>query len=201
MNTTIDSQRIVTLLSDPSRAQHPRRFPQDSEVSNCSGLYSWWADTIAIDLFAQEVGPVSSDRCIYVGQTGATKWPSGKRSHSTLRERILANHIRGNLSSSTFRHTISAVLFAPLGLRLAKSMQLIRKDNKRVSSWIKDHLRVVVVPYVDRDSLGSVEEIVLDELDPPFNLRGRSANDLRTRLKDLRKALKFLDDHRHGDRM
>lgn len=201
MNTTIDSQRIVTLLSDPSSAQHPRRFPQDSEAVSYSGLYSWWADATAIDLFAQEVGRVSTERCIYVGQTGATKWPSGTRSHSTLRDRILTNHIRGNLSSSTFRYTISAVLFAPLGLRLVKPMQFIQEDNKRVSGWIKDHLRVVVVPYVDRDSLGSVEEIVLDELDPPFNLRGRPTNDLRMRLKDLRKALKLLDGHRHGVRM
>ena len=193
MNSDIEIQRIVTLLSDPGRTQDPWRFPQDHVAADCSGLYSWWADATAIDLFAQVVGAVSSDRCIYVGQTGATKWPSGNTSDATLRDRILKNHIRGNVSSSTFRWTISAILFAPLNLRLAKPTRLIREDNKTVSAWIKDHLRVAIVPYANRGSLGGVEEVVLDKLDPPFNLARCPTNDLRMRLKDLRKRLTMLE--------
>lgn len=107
----------------------------------------------------------------------------------TLKSRKLRYHIRGNVKSSTFRWTISAILFKPLNLRLAKPKRLFREDSKKVSTWIKDHLRVAILPYADRDSLLDIEKVVLDELDPPFSLGGRPANDLRMRLTDLRKTM------------
>lgn len=189
-----DTLRTVALLADIARAEDPRRFPENSVAGGSPGLYSWWADSEAIDLFAQTVGTVSPEQCIYIGQTGGTKWPSGTRSNATLRDRILRNHVRGNVSSSTFRWTISAILFKPLKLQLAKPKRLCLEDNRKVSAWIKDHLRVSIVPYPDRDSLIGVEEDVLVNLDPPLNLDGCPTNDLRCRLTKLRKRLTVLDE-------
>ena len=183
-----DAGRIVARLSNPDEAEDPMRISEIRAAAGSPGLYSWWADSVAIDQFAKVVGPIPAHRCIYVGQTGATQ-PSGKPSRATLKSRILGNHLRGNVGSSTFRKTISAILFEPLKLRLNKPDQLTRDSNKVVSGWIKDHLRVVIVPYADRDSLLDVEKQVLASLDPPFNLNGVPTNDVRRRLKDLRKRL------------
>ena len=143
---------------------------------------------MARDVFLR-AGGIPVGPLLYVGQAGATKWPSGRKSTATLNSRIRTNHIRGNQSSSTFRRTISALLREPLKLRLAEPGQIMPEDNRRVSRWIEDHLRLTIVPFDDRDVLECLEQAVLDTLDPPFNLDGRPPTDLRRHLTDLRRAL------------
>lgn len=189
MSRRDDVRRIVALLSDPDRPERPQEFPADSVAASKPGLYSWWADAEAQDLFLRTAGGIAAGPLLYAGQAGATLWPSGKKSTATLKSRIRSNHIRGNLSSSTFRHTISALLCEPLKLRLAEPSKLMPADNRRVSRWIADHLRVAIVALEDRDSLGCIERAVLDTLDPPFNLNGRPPTDLRRRLAELRRAI------------
>ena len=108
---------------------------------------------------------------------------------ATLGSRIRGNHIRGNASSSTFRLTLSALLLRPLGLTVSNPGRLAPEDRKIISAWINDHLRVVIVPYDDRDSLEHVEDRVLAILDPPLNLKGRPSTAPRNRLKDLRRQI------------
>lgn len=184
-----DVRRIAALLSDANRSEHPREFPADSITAGQPGLYSWWADAKAQELFLRTAGGISVGRLLYVGQAGATHWPSGRKSTATLKSRIRTNHIRGNLSSSTFRHTISALLREPLNLRLAEPGKLVPEENRRVSTWIENHMRVAIVAIVDREHLGCIEQAVLDTLDPPFNLNGRPPTDLRRRLAELRRAI------------
>ena len=184
-----DVRRIAALLSDPNRPEHPREFPADSIAAGKPGLYSWWADAEAQELFLRAAGGISVGQLFYVGQAGATHWPSGRKSTAILKSRIRSNHIRGNLSSSTFRHTISALLREPLNLRLAEPGKLMLEENRRVSTWIENHMRVAIVAIIDREHLGSIERAVLDTLDPPFNLNGRPPTDLRRRLAQLRRAI------------
>ena len=188
MNERVDVQRIAALLSDPTRSEDPRTFPRNSIAAGKAGLYSWWADADAEELFLR-AGRVPVGQLIYVGQAGATLWPSGKKSTATLKSRIRSNHIRGNPSSSTFRRTITGILREPLNLRLAEPGKLIPEDNRHVSRWIENYLRVAIVPWEDRDSLERVEQAVLDTIDPPFNLDGRPPTVLRRRLTDLRRAV------------
>ena len=112
MNLRADVRRIAALLSDPARSEHPRAFPADSIAAANAGLYSWWADAEARELFLR-AGRIPVGQFLYVGQAGATRWPSGRKSTATLKSRIRSNHFRGNLSSSTFRRTISALLRQP----------------------------------------------------------------------------------------
>ena len=188
MSERVEVQRIAAQLCDPTRSEDPRTFPGDSIAAEKPGLYSWWADAEAQEMFLR-VGRVPVEYLIYVGQAGATRWPSGKKSTATLKSRIRSNHIRGNRSSSTFRWTITAILREPLDLRLAEPGKLIPEDNRRVSGWIEKHLRVAIVPWEDRDSLERVEQAVLDAIDPPLNLDGRSPTVLRRRLTDLRRVI------------
>ncbi|WP_372513156.1 GIY-YIG nuclease family protein [Mycolicibacterium frederiksbergense] len=151
-------------------------------------MYAWWGDQEAqaalgtpIDL---QLGPL-----LYVGQAGATKWPSGKRSLATLVSRIGRQHIRGNTRSSTFRRTVSALLLDRLALVSAGGGRLDRPSNSMVSAWIAEHLRVGIAPFDDRDSLGLIEKLVLKQLDPPLNLGQCVPSDSRGRLTALRARL------------
>lgn len=183
-----DTEEIVDVLSDPANAVAPSDFPIDRAWAQRPGMYAWWGDQEAqaalstpIDL---QLGPL-----LYVGQAGATKWPSGKRSSATLDSRIGRQHIRGNTRSSTFRRTLSALLLDRLSLVSAGDGRLDSPSNAIVSAWIAEHLRVGIAPFDDRDSLGLVEKSVLDELDPPLNLGHCVPSDSREKLTALRGKL------------
>lgn len=195
----LEVQQLVAHLSDPDRAEGPGTFPRDPDAGGSPGLYSWWADSPAQKLFAEAgvwVGDSGTmQNCqelalIYVGQTGATSRHARKPSSATLVDRVRNGHIGGNIKSSTFRETISAVLLVPLGLTLVQPRKLARNDNERVSEWIRDHLRVNIVAFGDRDALADVERTVLRELDPPLNLADRPPNPVRQRLEALRDLLR-----------
>ncbi|MGB3356831.1 MAG: hypothetical protein WBB00_29200 [Mycobacterium sp.] len=51
------------------------------------------------------------------------------------------------------------------------------------------HLKVVAVPFEDRDELGRLETRVLKILDPPLNLQGMTETPIRQRLKALRRVV------------
>ena len=180
---------IVALLSDFGRAARPGDFATDDGIAGQAGLYSWWATSTATELLfqLQAVGP--PPYLLYVGQAGATRWPSGRKSTATLKSRILSNHISGNTLSSTFRHTISAILVRPLHLRVASSGRLLLEDNRRVSAWIQQHLRIAIAPWPDRDTLEAIESQVLDALDPTLNIDGRPATPFREHLTKLRRQM------------
>ena len=187
MSEEID--RLVALLSDFGRAVAPRAFPTDDAAADDAGLYAWWADSTATELLSQLRGDVRPPYLIYVGQAGATMWPSGKKSTATLKSRILSNHIGGNASSSTFRLTLSAILAGPLNLGVAKPGRLLPEDNRRVSTWIKENLRVAITAWPERDTLKATEHKVLKRIDPPLNIDGQPETPFREHLTKLRCAI------------
>jgi hypothetical protein len=60
----------------------------------------------------------------------------------------------------------------------------------RYAAWMRQHLRVSIVPYDDRDNLASLEHAVLARLAPPLNLMGMSPTAMRAKLRELRRLLK-----------
>ena len=185
----LTADQLVDVLTDVGRAEPPAEFPLDPQVGSRPGLYSWWADEPARALIEQQLGLPPMPPLVYAGQAGATRWPSRTRSTATLASRIRGNHINGNASSSTLRLTLSALLLRPLDLTVLKPGRLAPDGRTAVSNWIKNHLRVAIAPYDDRDSLEQVEDAVLRVLDPPLNLRGMSATGSRTRLTVLRRRV------------
>jgi hypothetical protein len=179
---------LVHRLSEPAGRQAPADFPTDLEVAGHPGLYSWWGDDHARSLIGEEL-QVEMPPLLYVGQAGATRWPSGTPSKATLASRVGGNHIRGNARSSTFRLTISTVLLRPLQLAPAPGGRLTPESNALVSAWITAHLQVAIVPYPDRDSLGALEGEVVRLLDPPLNLGHCVVTPARAQLTELRRQL------------
>jgi hypothetical protein len=170
---------LVARLLDEDEAIAPNQLisVRDPDLDQ-PGLYSWWVNAGGADDLSRGLGHDVAHGLIYAGQAGATRWPSGKRSNSTLRDRLIGMHLTGNVEFSTFRRTLWAVLTATLGLS--------GKDEQALSEWMRANLRVIAVPVPDADTLGRVEAAVLDELDPPLNLAGRPASDVRQSLSRLR---------------
>lgn len=188
MTLSAAAEQMMAALLRHENAVEPRRFPRDHAAAAKPGMYAWWGDDEAQIVIDEELG-ADVPAMLYVGQAGATRWPSGARSSATLKSRVGGQHIRGNARSSTFRLTISCLLLRRLELRAIPGGKLDPNSNTMVSEWIADHLRVVIAPYEDRDTLGAVEANVVTELDPPLNLGQCLPSHARQRLTELRRAL------------
>jgi len=181
--------QLLACLTDPARRVSAAVFPAGSLDADQPGLYAWWADSKARRAISGALG-LDVPELIYAGEAGATRWPSGARSSATLRSRIHTNHLSGNVSSSTFRLTLAAILLEDLGLEVVKPEQLSPRSDQALSAWIRRHLHIAIAPYPDRDHLTEVEERVLDRLDPILNIRGRPSSPARRRLTELRRRIR-----------
>ena len=180
-DTAGQGARLAALLADPDQGLTPAeilaRGPAGLQVP---GLYSWHVDAAGAASLSRGLGLPLPPGLIYAGQAGATRWPSGKRSASTLWTRITDMHLAGSAEFSTFRRTLAAILRPVLGLA--------SENDPRLSAWISTHLRVIAVPVPDPGQLGTIETAVLHLLDPPLNLAGRPPSPIRQRLTTLRRA-------------
>ena len=178
------SDRLTTFAN----TERPIEFPVDKVAARGAGMYSWWADEIARQMLG---APLSATLppLVYVGQAGATRWPSGTRSKATLGSRISRQHISGNAGSSTFRLTVSALLLVSLDLTLDDDGRLDAASNGRVSLWIADHMRIAIARFDNRDELGVVEASVVSKLDPPLNLEHCCSTAPRQTLSGLRSCI------------
>lgn len=153
-----------------------------------AGLYAWHVDDAGQELLAGTYG-TALGALIYAGQAGATSSKAEAERGATLLSRIKGNHLRGNIRSSTFRKTLAASLFEPLGLVLGDASKLDPASNEALTLWMRDHLSLATVACPDRAKLSELEDAVLLELDPPLNLMGMPNTTLRTDLKARRSRL------------
>jgi hypothetical protein len=151
------------------------------------GLYSWWVDEPGARMLSTGLGHQIAPGRIYAGQTGATKWPSGRTGSMTLKKRIGRNHLAGQIAGSTFRLTLASILADQLELESSDARHLDRGSEQRLTDWMRTHLEVAVHRYATPDSLADLERHVLSELDPPLNLDGQRSRATRSRLADLRR--------------
>lgn len=169
-------------------------WPGDLKRLELPGLYAWWVDSEGARDLGEGLGTSVRAGRIYAGQTGATKWPSGKTGSATLEGRIGRNHLRGRVRGSTFRLTLAASLKSSLGLTVEGPTQLAPSSESELSNWMRSHLEVAVHPVAERDVILDLEKSVLGALDPPLNLGGRANTPLRLRLADLRAELAVVGD-------
>lgn len=173
---------LLTSLRDGALAVSPKLFLAEGTLGRTGpGLYSWWVDPEGALELTRGLGHRVVAGLIYAGQAGATHWPSGKTSSNTLWLRIASMHLGNKHEFSTFRRSVGAILAT---MRDSQNI-----DEIALSKWMDLHLRVLVVPFEDADSLGWVEQTVLAELDPLLNLKGMPDTELRRRLKELRKIV------------
>ena len=153
------------------------------------GLYSWWVDESGAEQISHGLQATVDAGLIYVGQAGATQWPSGKRRDATVRTRIATMHLGTKISFSTLRFTLAACLRDQLRLRVAGAKLLNIDSEEVLTSWMTSHLQIAGFGYDDVDALDELEQNVLNAMDPPLNLKHRPPSEVRQRLKALRSAL------------
>ena len=145
-------------------------WPAGAEGLDRPGLFGFWVDEAgAVDLARGLDQPLEAGR-IWVGQAGATRWPSGRVNSDTLGERIARTHLQGRVRSSTVRLTIASILFVQLELVVQASALLQASAEQDLSDWMRAHLSIAVHPHDDRDSLAGLEHGVVQRLDPPLNI-------------------------------
>lgn len=145
-------------------------WPAGAEGLDRPGLFGFWVDEAgAVDLARGLDQPLEAGR-IWVGQAGATRWPSGRVNSDTLGERIARTHLQGRVRSSTVRLTIASILFVQLELVVQASALLQASAEQDLSDWMRAHLSIAVHPHDDRDSLAGLEQGVVQRLDPPLNI-------------------------------
>lgn len=172
----------VETLTDKSQAESAATFPSRGQNVRAPGLYSWWADEGAREVIGEEL-QTEIPPLIYSGQAGAG-------TEADLRQRICSTHIGGRIVRSTFRFTLASLLRRRLALELIGPERMTDASEDRLTDWIKQHLSVAVFPCEDRSTLRLFEEVVIREIDAPLNLSKMGRGDVRTRLTELRRAIR-----------
>src|SRR4051794_31321624 len=95
--TDDDVAAALHALDVEPRAIPAAAWPAGLQDLDHPGLYAWWVDDAGAEELAQGLNVHIPVGRVYAGQTGATRWPSGTPSRSTLRTRIGRNHLRGTI--------------------------------------------------------------------------------------------------------
>jgi hypothetical protein len=99
-------------------------WPAGAQGLDGPGLFAFWVDEAgAADLSKGLELTLEAGR-VYLGQAGATRWPSGRVNKDTLGDRIARTHLTGKIRSSTIRLTLAGILFAQLELVVQASALL-----------------------------------------------------------------------------
>jgi hypothetical protein len=82
---------------------------------------------------------------------------------------VIGNHLNGNVSSSTFRFVLAALLIDALELSpylRGTKVALSAHDNARLSTWQREHL---LLTSCTKERPWEIESEVIAELGPPLN--------------------------------
>ena len=187
--TNVAVEQAVACLADPGRAAAGEDWDFQRQDLEVPGLYAWWVDGPGVAELAQGLDMPLPQNLIYVGEAGATKWPSGRPSSNTLAKRLTQMHLLGRVEFSTFRLSLAAILLHRLQLRVVGPRLLSPDSEVKLSDWMAQRLSVATHPVDDPDSLGDLEAQVVRRLDPTLNLRHLEATPLRRRLRELRRPI------------
>jgi predicted GIY-YIG superfamily endonuclease len=81
-------------------------------------------------------------------------------------------HLNGRIARSTLRKSIAALMELPFESYLSgtkKKHRLSDEDEKKVSSWLRSNC---ILMYKGNKDCESMEQDLINELDPPLNIKG-----------------------------
>ncbi|MEQ8931119.1 MAG: hypothetical protein RIE24_04305 [Silicimonas sp.] len=119
-------------------------------VPDLPGIYGWWFDGALARVPRDGAVRCGGFDLLYVGIAPRPPGRAGRSSKSTLRRRLVRNHLRGRLSGSTLRRTLAALLGEELALSVrrgpASRPVMARADEDRLTAWIAGHGALSWVP-------------------------------------------------------
>ncbi|MEU4620661.1 GIY-YIG nuclease family protein [Actinoplanes sp. NPDC023801] len=143
-------------------------------LGRASGVYAWWAAPSVLPGLPGMPNPhVPSLRMLYLGRA------------TTLRGRILRNHLRRS-GSSTLRRTLAGLLVSE-GYRTTWTdrVVLIPEDEARLTAWMYANLRLT---WAQDAEPASVEATLVRRLHPPLNVSGVDPEHVQAAVVDAKKA-------------
>ena len=146
------------------------------------GFYGWWSRRDAIRDVPHVAHPLEGElSLLYIGIS-----PAREGSRQTVRSRVIGNHLKGNVGSSTFRFTLAALLIDALPLRplvRGTKVALDAADNARLSRWQREHL---LLTWCSRERPWEIETGVIAQLGPPLNSAGNAGHAFYPRVRGAR---------------
>jgi hypothetical protein len=161
-----------------------RRRPAAGGIPNEPGVYAWFCDEDGL-LQLPFDGARAGRGAIYVGIA-----PSRLGSKQMLRSRVCGNHLRGNISASTFRLSLAAVLWQQEKWALTRrgNRALLARDaNDALSDWLHCHLRI---SWIVRREPWQMEAQVIKAMSPVLNLAQNRQHPYGWTLREARQRLR-----------
>jgi hypothetical protein len=147
-----------------------------------AGFYGWWSRRGAIREVPHVAHPLEGElSLLYIGIS-----PARGGSRQTIRSRVIRNHLKGNVGSSTLRFILAALLIDDLSLHplmRGTKVALDVADNARLSRWQREHL---LLTWCSRQRPWEIESEVIAQLRPPLNSAGNAAHAFYPRVRDAR---------------
>lgn len=158
-----------------------------AQLPKQSGIYAWWMLGTPLSCAPATKHPTERGLgLVYVGIA-----PNGLGRKSTLRSRVLGNHLNGNIAASTLRRTLASLLIKELSLEPSKKgtkVVLSKEHNARLSAWQQTHLRLT---WHETAKPWDIEDKVIAALQPPLNLDDNEAHPFFETLSAARRALRL----------
>jgi len=184
----LDAESVAASLC----ATHPVSVENGLQPETAGGLpavpgfYAWWVDRSSIVSLPHHPHPSAPDLdLLYVGIS-----PKRASSSGTVRSRVIDQHVRGNISSSTLRFALAAFLMGELKLNpraTRKKVTLDRDGNARLREWQFAHLALT---WCARDQPWEVEDAVIALMQPPLNCAANESHPFHPHVTSARAALR-----------
>jgi hypothetical protein len=123
----------------PSQIGEALRSPDEGGVPLETGFYAWWIKPGVLPGLPEMLHPAEPWALLYVGIA-----PRAATSSATLRSRILNNHVRGNIASSTFRFALASMLFESRGWQPIRSGSKLKLAEMTIARFASGNSNIFV---------------------------------------------------------
>lgn len=181
---------VERLLSPAKLGSREEVLGRPSPVPKAAGVYAWYFKTVPGDIDVGDCHIFGGMPMLYVGIAPKKPYADGRRSKSTLHQRV-RYHYRGNAEGSTLRMTLGVVLSESLGIELRRvgggRRRTFSEGELKLSAWMGEN---AFVCWLGDQEPWSLEEYLIARYDVPLNLDQNQRNRFHPELSAARKAAK-----------
>ena len=183
-----DGLDISALLAPPKLVTAADILDDRTVVPDVGGIYGWWFNAELPDVPTEGTQSNEGYRLLYVGIAPRAPSAEGSRSSSTLRKRIVRNHLASRIASSTLRRSLAWILSETLNLTInrnaAGKATMSRDDEARLTMWMS---RYAAVSFLPHESAWQIEQALVGSGTPtlPINIKG-AGHEFKARLSAMR---------------
>lgn len=194
---TICTTEASDLLAPAQPLLYPDRLVSAHDVladgkliPDAGGVYGWWFN-VALPGVPLD-GTLAKDdyRLLYVGIAPQKPSATAPASKSTLRKRIVGNHLGAHIASSTLRRSLAWLLKPDMDFAIARNAAgkqvMPATDEATLTAWMRDHAALSFV--VDPEPWLLEEELIAHGPNLPINIRG-STHPFSIELSKMRGSL------------